>query len=103
MRVALEQTTTDSVACVAAPHQHQSPPPATRHSPQGAEPRHGEGGQRRPRIAALRHTAGCGLLPGPAPAPVCYIVCKEGVEKKGITSRRWRGEVGTQSQTLTQK
>jgi hypothetical protein len=40
------------------------PPPATRRSPQGAAPRHGEGGQRRHRTAAPRHTAGCGPRPG---------------------------------------
>ncbi len=57
------QAATDRAACVAAPQQHQPPPPATRHSPQGAAPRHGEGGQRRRRTAAPRHTAGCGLCP----------------------------------------
>jgi hypothetical protein len=62
------QATTDRAACVAAPQQHQSPPPATRHSPQGAVPRHGEGDQRRRRTVAQRHTAGCGPRPGPAPA-----------------------------------
>jgi hypothetical protein len=43
-------------------------PPATRLSPQGAASRHGEGGQRRRRTAAIRHTAGRGPRPGPAPA-----------------------------------
>jgi translation initiation factor IF-2 len=63
------QAPTDSAAYVAAPqHQHQPPPPATRHSPEGAAPRHGEGGQSRRRTAAPRHTAGCGPRPGPAPA-----------------------------------
>jgi hypothetical protein len=68
MRAARLQAATDRVACVAAPHQHQPPPPGTRRSPQGAAPRHGEGGQRRCRTAAPRHTAGCGPRPGPAPA-----------------------------------
>jgi hypothetical protein len=63
------QAPTDSAACVAAPQQkHQPPPPSTRCSPQGAAPRHGEGGQSRRRTAAPRHTAGCGPRPGPAPA-----------------------------------
>ena len=44
------------------------PPPVTRRRPQGAEPRHGEGGQHRRRTAAPRHTAGCRPRPGPAPA-----------------------------------
>ena len=57
------QAVTDRTACVAAPQKHQPPPPATRHSPQGAAPRHGEGGQCRRRTAAPRHTAGCGLRP----------------------------------------
>ena len=56
------QAPTDRTACVAAPQQqHQSPTPATRRSPQGAAPRHGEGGQSRRRTAAPRHTAGCGI------------------------------------------
>ena len=42
-------------------------PPAKERSPQGADPRQGEGGQRRRRIAATRHTAGCGPRPCPAP------------------------------------
>jgi hypothetical protein len=62
------QAATYSVACVAAPQQYQTPPPATRHSPQGAAPRHGEGGQCRSRTVAPRHTACCGPRPGPAPA-----------------------------------
>ncbi len=63
------QAPTDCVAYVAAPQQqHQPPPPATRHSQQGAAPQHGEGGQSRRRTTALRHTAGCGPRPGPAPA-----------------------------------
>ena len=64
------QAPTDRTACVAAPQQqHQPPTPATRRSPQGAAPRHGEGGQSRRRTAAPRHTAGCGPRPGPAPPP----------------------------------
>jgi hypothetical protein len=43
-------------------------PPATRHSPQGAAPRHGEGGQCLRRTVAQRHTACCGPRSGPAPA-----------------------------------
>jgi hypothetical protein len=42
--------------------------PRSRHSLQGAAPRHGEGGQSRRRTAASRHTASCGPRPGPAPA-----------------------------------
>jgi hypothetical protein len=62
------QVPTDRTACVAAPQQqHQPPTPATRRSPQGAAPRHGEGGQSRRRTAAPRHTAGCGPRPGPPP------------------------------------
>ena len=57
------QAATDRAACVAAPQQHQPPPPATRRSLQGAAPRHGEGGQRRRRTAAPRHTAGRGPRP----------------------------------------
>jgi hypothetical protein len=64
------QASTDCVACDAAPQQHQSPPPVTRHNPQGATPRHGEGGQSHCRTAVTCHTAGCGLRPGPAPADV---------------------------------
>jgi hypothetical protein len=63
------QAATDRAAFVAAPHQHQPPPPTTRRSPQGAAPRHGEGGQRRHRTAAPRHTAGCG--PRPRRGPPC--------------------------------
>jgi hypothetical protein len=59
------QAPTDRAACVATPQQqHQPPPPSTRHSPQGAAPRHGEGGQSR------RRTAAHGRLrapPGPRP------------------------------------
>jgi hypothetical protein len=54
--------------CVKTPQQHQQPPPATRRSPQGAAPRHGEGVQRRRRTTAPRNTVGCGSRPGPAPA-----------------------------------
>jgi hypothetical protein len=46
------------------------PPHATRHSLQGAEPLHGEGGQSRRRTATACHTAGCGPRLGPAPADV---------------------------------
>jgi hypothetical protein len=73
------QAATDREAYASAPHQHQPPPPATRHSPQRAAPRHGEDGQHRRRTAATRHTAGCGPRPGlggparaspqPPPAP----------------------------------
>ena len=38
----------------------------TRHSPQGAAPLHGKGGQRRRRTATQRHTACCGPCPAPA-------------------------------------
>ncbi len=62
------QAATDRVTYVAAPHQHQSPPPGTRWSLPGTALRHGEGVKRRLRTAAPRHTAGCGPLPGPAPA-----------------------------------
>ncbi len=62
------QAATDHVACVAAPQQHQPPPPAKGRSPQGAAPLHGEGGQRRRRTAAPRHTAGCGPRPCSSPA-----------------------------------
>jgi hypothetical protein len=41
------------------------PPPVTRRSPQGASPRHGEGGQLGCRTVAQRHKACCGLQPGP--------------------------------------
>ena len=63
------QAATDHAACVAAPQQHQPPPPTKGRSPQGAEPLHGEGGQRRRRTAAPRHTAGCGPRPCSAPRP----------------------------------
>ena len=62
------QAATDRAACAAAQQQHQPHPPATRHSPQRTAPRHGEGGQRRCRNAAPRHTAGGGPRPGPTPA-----------------------------------
>jgi hypothetical protein len=118
------QAATDSVACIAYPHEHQSTPLTTRRSGMccrptrapvnppnnktqhqstplttrlslvvrgvdwcscgsathatrsveacNAAPRHGEGGQRRRRTAALRCDAGrvacCGPCPGPAPA-----------------------------------
>jgi hypothetical protein len=37
------QATTDSAACDAVPHQHQTSPPATRLSAQQTVPQHGEG------------------------------------------------------------
>jgi hypothetical protein len=62
------QAATNRAAFIAVPQQHQPPPPATRHSPHGAAPLHGEGGQSLWRTVAPRHTAGCGPRPGPAPA-----------------------------------
>jgi hypothetical protein len=62
------QPATDSVACVDAPHQHQTPPQQQDAVHRELRPLHGEGGQRRRRTAAPRHTAGCGPRPGRAPA-----------------------------------
>jgi hypothetical protein len=79
------QAPTDRAACVAAPQQqHQPPPPATRRSPQGAAPRHGEGGQSRARACAAPH----GRLrapPGPRPrrrpprrrSPSQHVPCQQ--------------------------
>ena len=44
--------------------------PPSKRTQSTAAPLHGEGGQRRRRTAAQRHTAGCGPLPGPAPPAV---------------------------------